>query len=90
MIIIVPNAVDGLSSLVEGLVNYTLADLRNREKFGTIRVLLPKFKIESTATLNKPLEQVLFPFTRFPNIFDFSFFFFCFSLSQIIFYFRWE
>lgn len=60
MIIIVPEAVDGLSALVEGLSNYRIGDIRKQGKSHQIDVFLPKFKIESTLSLREPLEEVIY------------------------------
>lgn len=58
MIIIVPDAVDGLSDLVKGLAKLTIKNIKENASYGTLSVLLPKFKIESTLSLENLLKQV--------------------------------
>lgn len=58
MILIIPKAIDGLSALVEGLVNYKIEDIRKHTFNGKVELYLPKFKIESTLSLKEPLMQV--------------------------------
>lgn len=58
MIIIVPQADDGLQALVKGLSQYTIEGIRKKMYYSQMELYLPKFKIESTLLLNEPLKQV--------------------------------
>lgn len=60
MIIIVPDVVDGIAALVKGLADYTIEDIKQKMSFGAIEIHLPKFKMESTLSLDDPLKQVTF------------------------------
>lgn len=58
MVVIVPNDKDGLSALVRGLADYKIGDIIKQGRVGEIDVFLPRFKIESTLSLNEILKQV--------------------------------
>lgn len=61
MIIIIPDAINGLRALVEGLANSTVKDIKESGYSSRIDSLrLPKFQIESTLSLEGPLQEVIF------------------------------
>lgn len=60
MIVIIPEAIDGLSALIKGLANYSIEDIKKQGYFNRVDFYLPKFKIESSLSLREPLEQVDF------------------------------
>lgn len=59
MIIVIPNAIDGLDAVIEGLANYTVKDIKKELYFDKISFYLPKFEIESTLLLDKQFKQVI-------------------------------
>lgn len=58
LMIIVPEAKDGLTDLVQGLSEVTISNIRGYGSLEEVEVYLPKFKVESTISLKEPLEQV--------------------------------
>lgn len=68
MVIILPNAAEGLSALVEKLANVKIETIRLRglNVRQSANVRLPKFKIESSFLLDEPLKQVNFNYADSP------------------------
>lgn len=60
MVIVLPNNCDGLDDLQETLSTYNLMQLSNGMKKQKVITTIPKFKIETSLTLNEPLTEVLF------------------------------
>ena len=60
MIIIVPRAIDGIKKIERNLktIKLNYEDMKNNERY--IDLFLPKFKAETTVTLDKPLCKVKF------------------------------
>lgn len=58
MVIIVPDEKDGLSDIVKNLGSFNQSRLEKSGYEREIQLYLPKFKIESTIDLKKPLTDV--------------------------------
>lgn len=54
MILIVPDKIDGLDTILQNIVDFT----DKNGKVTNVFVRLPKFKIESKIALNEPLQEV--------------------------------
>ncbi|XP_011503746.1 PREDICTED: serine protease inhibitor 3/4-like [Ceratosolen solmsi marchali] len=58
MIIIIPNEIDGLQSIIENLESFNRTRLFESGSLQDIHVYLPKFRIQSSIDMKKPLEQL--------------------------------
>ena len=59
MVIYVPNKISGLKKIQEGLKRFNISAITSRLQPGEeVTVNMPKFKIESTLELSRPLQEV--------------------------------
>lgn len=59
MVVVVPRKPDGLPAVEKGLTGEALAALvKGLRRERTVRVYLPRFKVEKVLTLNEPLQQL--------------------------------
>lgn len=57
-VVVLPNKKDGLAQLEKKLLTSSLSELLQRVSIKTLELYLPKFKIETTLDLKKPLCKV--------------------------------
>jgi len=58
MIVLLPNAKDGLAHMENQLKTFDLSSLPSLFRSRTVNLKMPKFKLESTLDLKNPLVQV--------------------------------
>lgn len=65
MVIILPNECNGLDKLQTALSTFDLSQVSNGLSERKVIATIPKFKIETSLTLNTPLTNVSFSFKGF-------------------------
>ncbi|KAF2894162.1 hypothetical protein ILUMI_12016 [Ignelater luminosus] len=58
MVVILPNAIDGITKLEEKLMNVDLTTLTQNMRYDEVQLSLPKFKMETTMDLKPILEEM--------------------------------
>jgi serine protease inhibitor len=61
-VVVLPNKQGGLAQLEKKLLTTSLSELLQRATIKTVQLYLPKFKIETTLDLKKPLGKVKYCF----------------------------